>query len=189
MRRPPGVSLLRHDALFSLLSLPFSLSRPCSLSQDRSPEPSSATIHRRHSAPSPASLTSRGALPRRPLPPRQPNRPGVPGITATHRRFLAGPNRCCLELLAAGLSSGQADLAGEPRVSRRSSWTLSPPFCWPEPPPESRPAPCRHGHGLPSSWPAWPAHVAMGPSGQWPWVNLAWVQKFCICLLSRNISE
>jgi hypothetical protein len=29
-------------------------------------------------------------------------------------------------LVAAGLSSGQACLAGELRVSRRSSWTLSP---------------------------------------------------------------
>jgi hypothetical protein len=40
-------------------------------------------------------------------------------------------------LLAAGPSSGQAYLTGELRVSRRFSWTSSPPPCWPEPPPES----------------------------------------------------
>jgi hypothetical protein len=62
----------------------------------------------------------------------------------------AGPDHRRLELLTAGLSSGQAYLTGELRVSRRSSWTSSPPPCWPEPPPQSRPALCRPGPSCPA---------------------------------------
>jgi hypothetical protein len=105
------------------------------------------------------------------------NRAGAQRVAADAAVSPASPDRRRLEFLAAGLSSGHADLAGEPRVSRRSSWTFSPSLLMVEPPPESRPALSRHGHGSPRplARPAW--HMGHGPSSQLPWVILARVKK------------
>jgi hypothetical protein len=131
-------------------SLPGALSLSVSIPRTCLQGLSSAAIHRRCSAPPSTSPTSPDAAPRCPLPPHKVNRPGVPGIAAARRRSLTGPDRRRLKLLAAGLYSGQADLAVELKGEPRSSWTPSPPSCWSEPSPESRPAICRHGPSCPA---------------------------------------
>jgi hypothetical protein len=58
--------------------------------------------------------------------------------------------------------SGQADTAGDSLVSLRSGWASSPPpWCRPVAP--LWPTSLQARHGLPSSWPAWPGRVGLGP--------------------------
>jgi hypothetical protein len=86
----------------------------------------------------------------------------VAGVAATIADFPTGTRRRCRRYSHRRLPSSHADLAGEPRVTRRSSWTSSPPPCWPELPPESRLALC-------SPWPSCPAPGQRGLPAGGPW--------------------
>jgi hypothetical protein len=93
------------------------------------------------------------------------------GDRRSHRRFSPQEPR------SAASNSSPSALLRPSRLPRRPQGespvrvALSPPFFRPESPPESRPAPCRHGRGMP-----WPLASVACPRGLGPQRSVVWGQ-------------
>jgi hypothetical protein len=147
---------------------PYSLPRPLS----SFPEARRNPIHGRCSAPlflaalSPSEHAISSAVP----PSSSPREESTRGDRRSRRRRRFSPQ----EPRSAASNSSPPALLWPSRLPRRPQGespvrvALSPPSFRPESPPESRPAPCRHGHGMP-----WPLASVACPRGLGPQRSVA----------------